>query len=105
MAMVLFNYVKWKVSAAEINTRVFCLLHASFIPAILNCTTVTVLTQYVDLRALQSVLNDQGDTGIAGPDAQNCFLLLEIQSNRVPENRPVFVVFIYIAYFGVIYVC
>lgn len=105
MALVLFNCAKWKVSASEINTQVFCLLRASFIPPILNCTTVTVLTQRVGLHALQSVLNDQGGTGIAGPNSQNCCQLLEIRNNRVPENRPVFVDFICFAYFRVIYEC
>lgn len=64
-----------------------------------------MLTQHVNLHALQSVLNDQGDTGIAGPNSQNFCQLFEIQNNRVPKNSPVFVDFIYFASFRVIYDC
>lgn len=65
-----------------------------------------MLIQHVDLHALQSVLNEQGDTGIAGPNSWNCCQLFEIQNNRVPENSPVFSVdFMYFVYFRVIHDC
>lgn len=47
MTTAVFNYIQWKANAAEVNTWLFCLLHANLIPAILNCATFTTITQNV----------------------------------------------------------
>lgn len=98
MAMDLSNYAKWKVNVGEINTRVFCLLHASFIPSILNCTTVTVLTHLAVSFGWSGILGSQGQI----PRTVASYSKYKITGY---QKTALFVVFIYFASFRVIYNC
>lgn len=95
----LFNYSQWKVNAGEVNTQVFCLLHANLIPVVLNCATVTVLTQNVCRLSspavwwtIRELLEFQGQI----PRVVASFSKQKI---KILENSIVFLDFTYFAYF------
>lgn len=99
MTTALFNYVQWKVNAAEVNTWVFCLLHANLIPAVLNCATVTVLTQNACLPscpAVWSTIRELPEFQGQIPRVVASFSKLKI---KTLENSAVFLDFTYFAYF------